>query len=106
MQRGPSFENWMKRHFSKCELREIAEHGADAGFPGLIYMSECSRTFDRYADEIWAWLVEDADSCGAKNAAELVAGFGRADMCGSWDGFKNLLLWYAAERVAHQLTER
>ena len=106
MRRGPSFENWMKRHFTRQELREIAEHGADAGWPHITYTTDCVKVFDRYADEIWGWIVEDAEDSGKKNAAAFLAGVGRADMLDDWDRFKNLLLWYAVERTARQLTER
>src|SRR5690606_40944928 len=38
--RAKTFKNWMKANFSKEQLRDIAQHGADAGWGGLTRSEE------------------------------------------------------------------
>lgn len=58
------------------------------------------------ATRSWTWRVEDARDQGCKNVAEMIAGFGRADMLdGGLDGFKNLMVWYACEKVANEIED-
>ena len=54
--------------------------------------------------EIWDLAVEDAEELGYKNVAAMIAEFGRSDMLSSIDSFKNLMVWYACEKFAQQLT--
>ena len=49
--------------------------------------------------------VEDAEELGYKNVAAMVAEFARSDMLSSIDSFKNLMVWYACEKLAQQLTD-
>jgi hypothetical protein len=58
--------------------------------------------FDQYGDEIWEMAVEEAENMGCKNVAEMIAGFKRADRIGSLAKFKNLMVWYAVERLARE----
>jgi len=98
--RAKSFRAWMKNTFTKGELRDIANHGADGGSQGLTYTQDTVELFDKYGDEIWDMLYEDSQNYGAANTVAFVAGFNRIDMVDTLDGFKNLMVWYAAERVA------
>jgi len=102
MEYPEKFRDWFKANLAEY-AGDIARHGADSGFPHLTYTNECAAIFDVYADEIWEMAVDDADSMGCKNVAEMLAGFGRADMLGDWAQFRNLMLWYAAETVAREM---
>ena len=99
--RAKTFEAWVLANL-KDELSDIAGHGADAGWPGITYTTDCVRLFDRYGDEIWEMAAQDADDMGHKNVAEMIAGFNRSDMLGSLDQFKNLMVWYAVEAIARR----
>jgi hypothetical protein len=99
-----SFGEWFKENLSDY-AKDIAEHGADAGYPHITYTRDCCRIFDQFADQIWEMAVEDAEEFGNKNVAEMIAGFNRADMLDSWDQFRNLMVWYACEKVARELTD-
>ena len=99
--RSKTFKAWFDTNL-KDSARDIARHGADAGYPCITYTSDCVKIFDKFGDEIWAMAVEEAESLGSKNVAEMVAGFGRADMLGSLDTFKNLMVWYACETLARE----
>lgn len=101
--RAKSFRAWMQNHFGTSELSDIATHGADAGWAGLTYYSDTCKLYNRFQSEIWEMLLEDAESMG-QNVFEMMAGFGGAKDVGSCQQFENLMTWYAAERVARELS--
>ncbi|HEV2548442.1 MAG TPA: hypothetical protein VGU20_13970 [Stellaceae bacterium] len=100
-----TFREWFRNHLADS-ARDIAEHGADSGFPHITYTSDTVKLFDQFGDEIWEMLVNDASDCGDKNVCQFIAGFRRDDMMESLDQFKNLLVWYACEKVASELAEQ
>ena len=73
------FKTWFKENLSESAA-DIAEHGADAGYPHITYNNEAAALFDRFASEIWDMAVGDADSMGHKNVAEMISTFSRSDM--------------------------
>lgn len=83
----------------------LAEHGADAGWPGLTYTMDCVLLYDEYEDEIWDALRMDAEDLGYDNPMVMVATFNRSDMLDDSDRFKNLLVWYMAEREAQRYAD-
>ena len=101
--RSRSFQNWFKANLHEYAA-DIASHGADAGYPKITYTAHTVKIFDKFADEIWDMAVEDAEAMGYKNVAAMIAEFGRSDMLSSIDSFKNLMVWYACEKFAQQLT--
>lgn len=96
-----SFNAWFDRNLGEY-ARDIANHGADAGYPHITYTSDCCVVFDAYADEIWERAVSAAEDQGV-NACEMIASFGRSDMVSDWDTFRNLMLWFACEERAREL---
>lgn len=46
--------------------------------------------------------VADAEDMGYANVAEMIASFKRSDMLGYFASFKNLMVWYACEKLAHE----
>lgn len=101
--RCKTFRAFMERHL-KDEMRDIANHGADAGYAYLTYTRDTVELFDAYADEIWEMARAMADDLGSKNVMEMVSGFQRAEMAETLDGFKNLMVWFAAEEISRQVT--
>ncbi|MCP1768306.1 DUF7222 domain-containing protein (plasmid) [Bradyrhizobium barranii] len=97
--RATSFQSWFNANL-KAHARDIARHGADCGFPSISYTSDTVCIFDRFADEIWAMAVADAEEYGHTNVCEMIAGFKRSDMLADYDSFKNLMVWYACEKLA------
>jgi hypothetical protein len=83
----------------KGALRDLSEHGADTGWPGLTYYSDTVPFFERHKDAIFELLAQDADDQGVTIPA-LIASFRIADSIGDYDTFANALAWYAAEAVA------
>jgi hypothetical protein len=86
----------------KEELAGVREGGANAGFSGFIYYKDTVKFYDENEEEIWEALEEDAEGTGMKNALSLIASFSGAEHVSDSATFKNLLAWYALERVAQE----
>ncbi len=86
------------------QIMEAGQHGADSGWPGFTYTTDCVEFYRKNERTIWALLEETADQLGL-NPLQLIAGFGRADMATSLDGFANLLAWFALEEVGRWLSK-
>jgi hypothetical protein len=93
-----SFKEWFEEHL-KDNASDIANHGIDGGFSGVIYTSECVELFDKYDKEIWDLAVEQAEEYGC-NVLELILTFRRKDMVEDINQFKNLMVWFACETLA------
>ncbi len=106
MSEKTSFREWMLSKFEIRELKDIATHGANAGWGGLVYYHETVALYEQYRDEIWEMLLEDTESMGHDNPYALMATFGGAKDVGDYTQHANLLVWYAAERVAREITDR
>lgn len=87
------------------EIIEAGHHGADTGWPGFSYTTDCVAFYEANERAIWQLLEEAADQMGMTPLA-LVASFRRADMACNLDGFANLLAWFALEEVGRWLAER
>lgn len=92
----------MQANFNGQEMSDIAKHGADTGWHGLTWYTDTCKLYNRFKDEMWDMLVDDANDYGC-DALTLLAGFkGASDVC-SATGFENLMTWYAAERISSRL---
>ncbi len=105
MRNPETFRSWLTETLDPEQIEDLAGHGADAGWPGLTYTSECVELFERFEEEIREALNEDAEAFGYESPEAFVATFSRSDMLWSEDGRKNLLVWYLAERTAHEIAE-
>jgi hypothetical protein len=103
--RAKDFRAWFKANL-RSHASDIAGHGADAGYPCITYTADTVAIFDKFGHEIWDMAVEDASDMGHKNVAEMIAGFSRADMLEGLDQFKNLMVWYACEKIAREISDR
>lgn len=99
-----TFEEWMTEEFSHNELADMVNHGVSGGFSGLIYYSETTELYQKYKEDIWDMLYDDAESYG-ETILGFIAQFLGAKNVGGADQFENLLVWYAAEKVAYELTK-
>jgi hypothetical protein len=102
--RAKSFRNWFKANL-KESAQDITNHGADCGFPLITYTSDTVKIFDKFGAEIWDMAVEDAEQIGCKNVAEMISQFNRSDMLNDLDTFKNLMVWYACEKLSQELED-
>jgi hypothetical protein len=95
----------IRRQLDVDYLRDVAEHGADAGFPGFTYYTDTVKFYNRHEGAIWELLREDADALGYDNVPALIASFNSAHQAEDPTTFKNLLTWYALETVARNMTD-
>lgn len=102
--KAKSFEGWFRRNFTKDEMRDMVEHGANVGFHSITYYSDTVSLYDRFVDDIWEMLWSDAEQYG-QTILEFIASFNGAKDVGGDEQFKNLLVWYACEKLAYQITE-
>lgn len=83
-------------------IEDVANYGADTGWGGFTYTTDCVEFYEAHEAAIWDMLQDDADNFGYDNPMALVATFGRADMADSKDGLANLLAWYALEAICRR----
>lgn len=88
------------------QLKDCAEHGADAGWPGFTYSSDTSAFFDANAEDIFELAAVMANDIGSKNVMEFFSTFKCADSMGTIEGFKDALAWFALEEVARFVADR
>jgi len=100
-----NFEAWMRANLDKDEISGLANHGADAGWPGLTYYSETCELYEQFKIEIWDALDEDSAMLGCKNVFEMMSNFAEAYGVTSADSFENLMTWYMAERTARRIAD-
>ena len=104
-------------------LKDVANHGADAGFSGFIYYNETCKFFDDNKDLIFEQLLEDRANIGYNSLTEMLSSFRCFKDVDTYDieaflinsddesneeqtTLKNGLAWYALESVAWQLEEQ
>ena len=97
-----TFLAWLHETLDADQLADLARYGAAGGFPGLIHYSETSALYERYHDEIWEALYDDAQDFGYSDPLAFVASLGGSTDVATGGQFANLLVWYMAERSAHQ----
>lgn len=86
-------------------LKEIVIHGCISGcVPDLIYYNDTVAFHDMYENEIWNMLYQDAEDQDI-TICEIIAQFRGKEHVGSMDQLKNMLCWYAIEKVAYIMLE-
>ena len=97
-----TFKDWLLENV-KENLKDIATHGCEGGFAGLTMYSETSSLYDTYEKEIWEMLSEDSENFGDGNILGFITSLNGSKNVDDEVTFKNLLVWYAAERLADQI---
>lgn len=103
--RTETFRSWLQETLDAEQIEDLAEYGADAGWPGLTYYSETGALYEAREPEIWDALSEDAADFGHASPLELVATFNGAKAVETDSQFRNLLVWYMAERTAREIAD-
>jgi hypothetical protein len=98
-----TFKDWLLKNLNE-QLKDIATNGCQAGYYGLIYYEETSLLYDTYKDEIWEMLYNDSEESGSDNIISFISSFNSANNVTDEKTFKNLLVWYAAEKIASEVT--
>jgi hypothetical protein len=100
-----SFKDWMRKNFEKQNLEDIVNYGCSGGFSGLTDYSDTTAIYRHFSGELWEMLNDDSENYGSNNICEFIGTFGGANNVGAAHQFENLIVWYAAERVATELLE-
>ena len=95
-----TLQDWFNDNLAD-QADDISNHGINGGFSGVIYYAETVAKYDKYQEEIWDKLSEDAEASG-QNILEFIASFNGAKDVGSNDQFKNLCVWYYIEQLAYE----
>ena len=75
----------------------------ESGFGNLIYYRDTCDFHDLYEEEIWDMLEADREEMGYKTIMELIVSFNGQKNVRSLTRLKNLLCWYAVEKVCFDL---
>jgi hypothetical protein len=94
-----NFKKWLTTEYSHNQLADIANHGCQGGVSGMIYHHELRDIYAEYAEDIHNILGEYCDATG-ENYPEYVA----KELC-NLNGFTGACVWFAAEWVAHEVTQ-
>jgi hypothetical protein len=100
-----TFRNWMSSHFDLEALRDMVNHGVASGFTGLIHYHETAALYKEFQDDIWEMMEEDAEAYGF-SILELIASFPRSKKVCIPAQLENLLVWYAAEKIACEIVSQ
>lgn len=82
------------------EIIDAANHGADSGFGGFVYVADTVRFYDANQEEIWQLLSDSASEMG-ESIHSLIGSF-RTEYY-DLDSFKNLMAWFALEEAGRWL---
>jgi hypothetical protein len=97
-----SIKQWLER-YETSELKDIVRHGCMSDCAtDLIYYDDTVAFHDKYEDEIWDMLYDDASDQGI-TILQMLAQFNGQKNVGSVEQFKNMLCWYAVERTANEM---
>jgi hypothetical protein len=103
--RAKTFRKWFDANL-KESASDIANHGANCGWPGITYYTDTVKLYNKFTEELWDLIEEDRESFGSKNILSFIASWNGADNVGSDDQFKNLVVWYACEKLAREYEDQ
>lgn len=83
---------------------DIAEHGADTGWPGFTYYTDTTEFYEKNKEEIWELLAEQAEGMGY-TPIELIAQFKIQSDAQTADTFENMMAWFALEEIARAFVD-
>ena len=100
--RAKTFQEWFKANFTRGEMKDIAEYGANAGFHHITYYKDTIKLYDKFEDDIWESLCADADSFGYNNPITMIAetfNKNALENIGSGEQFKNLMALHHSQHL-------
>ena len=100
-----TFREFMIDRYTHNTRANMCNHGADGGFPDMTTYFETSALYEKYQDDIWDMLNDDCLDMGEKTTVSFIATLGGVEHAEDDMTFKNLLVWYAAEKVAFDTTQ-
>ena len=98
-----TIKEYVLENFDSQQIIDICGNGMACGFGNLIYYTDTCAFHDLYEEEIWDMLESDREEMGCKTIVELIVSFNGQKNVGSLTQLKNLLCWYAVEKVCFDL---
>lgn len=101
-----SMEKWLKENLSQQQLKEMATYGVDAGWTGLAQYSDMGKLYNRFQEEIWRALVQDAEDLGYANPLAMITATFDSDILdkiNTSEQFQNQLFWYLVKRTLRKM---
>jgi hypothetical protein len=92
-----TFKQWMKDTYDRQELEDIAQYGCQSGVSGMIYYTETCALYDKHAEELHDLLYNFEKETGVYPQSIV-------EELGCLTGFKNAMVWFAAEVYAQEMT--
>lgn len=100
--RSKTFKQWLKANFNQWELRDMATYGCVNGFHHLIYYQDTLALYNKFEDEIWERLADEAEESGY-TILQYLDSFRDSQSMVDAVTFKNQLVWWMAESLAHEI---
>ena len=94
-----NFKKWLTTEYSHNELADIANHGCSGGVSGMIYYTDCTKLYLEYCGDIHEIIAKSCDATGEEFPQYV------AKELNNFDGFACASLWFAAEWIAHEITQ-
>lgn len=92
------FKQWMIDNYSHNEMADMANHGCSGGFGGMIYYKETEAIYKQFGDELHEIVGEYKDATG-EMPPYIVKDLE------NYPSFMNSVVWFAAEWIAHEMTQ-
>lgn len=93
-----SIKEWITNNLEEGQMADVILEGCQTGIVSeLIYYSDSCAFYEKYKEEIWDRLYEDADSMGCDSVLHFISTFNGSKDVGSETQLHNLLSWWACE---------
>jgi hypothetical protein len=89
-----SFKDFLKTIYTHDDFLNIRHSGCEAGVSGLIYYSETCAVYEAFTEELHDILFDYMEETGAYPDYII-------NQLGYADGFKNAVVWFAAEYLVN-----
>lgn len=90
-----SFKDFLKTTYVDDDFLDIQRGGCENGVSGLIYYSETCAIYEAFTTELHDILFDYMEETGAYPECVI-------DQLGYPDGFKNAVVWFAAEYLVSE----
>ena len=86
------------------QIREAGQHGANAGWPGFTYTSDCTAFYEQNKEDVWELLAARADGMGMTPLG-LLMHLAECLPVMTHDGLATVLAWFALEETGRWLAD-
>lgn len=93
---------WVKENLAD-DIKNIAEHGCDSGYTGIIYYHETIALYETYFEEIWGILNTMAEDYSFLTTMAFITSTNYAKHIYDDATFKNYMVWMAIENICFNL---